>query len=114
MKDKLIAITTLGFIFSLFFYYKVVSPVDSTLTSKKIDESDPVVNFVNQIEEQEKMEWDGSVTVEMIVESMSLEFPEFVMALAEENFIRGYEQAIQDTLEGYKLAEEAAQADAEE
>jgi len=65
-------------------------------------------------EEQEKMEWDGNVTVEMIVESMSLEFPEFVMALAEENFIRGYEQALQDTIEGIRLAEEAAQVDGEE
>ena len=65
-------------------------------------------------EEQEKMEWDGNVTVEMIVESMSLEFPEFVMALAEENFIRGYEQALQDTIEGIRLAEKASQVDGEE
>jgi len=65
-------------------------------------------------EVEETMGWDGNVTVEMIVENMSLEFPEFVMALAEENFIRGYEQALQDTLEGFKLAEEAAPADAEE
>lgn len=69
MKDKLIAITTLGFIFSLFFYYKVVSPVDSTLTSKKIDESDPVVNFVNQIEEQEKME----AIINPIIDSLNSE-----------------------------------------
>ena len=65
-------------------------------------------------EEEETKDWDGNVTVEMIVENMSLEFPEFVMALAEENFIRGYEQAMQDTLEGFKLAEEAEKADAEE
>jgi len=65
-------------------------------------------------EEEEIVDWDGDVTVEMIVENMSLEFPEFVMALAEENFIRGYDQALQDTIEGFKLTEEAAQADAEE
>jgi len=65
-------------------------------------------------EEEETKDWDGNVTVEMIVENMSLEFPEFVMALAEENFIRGYDQALQDTIEGFKLTEEAAQADAEE
>ena len=65
-------------------------------------------------EEEGSMDWNGDVTVEMIVESMSLEFPEFIMPLAEENFIRGYEQAIDDTLEGFKLSEEAAQADAEE
>jgi len=65
-------------------------------------------------EEEESIDWDGNVTVEMIVEHMSLEFPEFIMALAEENFMRGYEQALQDTIEGFKLTEEAAQADAEE
>ena len=65
-------------------------------------------------EEEESIDWDGDVTVEMIVESMSLEFPEFIMALAEENFIRGYDQALQDTIEGFKLSEEAAKADAEE
>ena len=65
-------------------------------------------------EEEGEMDWDGNVTVEMIVENMSLEFPEFVMALAEENFIRGYDQALQDTIEGFKLSEEAEKADAEE
>lgn len=34
-----------------------------------------------------------NVTVEMIIEVMAQEFPEFLMAYAEENFIRGYEQA---------------------
>ena len=102
--------------------------IENTTLKEKVLPENPMkqwlVNYVGETysiavekhnsEEQEKMEWDGSVTVEMIVESMSLEFPEFVMALAEENFIRGYEQAIQDTLEGFKLADEAAQADAEE
>lgn len=39
---------------------------------------------------------DGNITVEMIVEVLGKEFPEFVLALAEENFIRGYEQAVLD------------------
>lgn len=39
---------------------------------------------------------DGNVTVLMIIEQMAKEFPEFVMAVAEENFIRGYSQAIED------------------
>ena len=29
MKDRIIAFSTLGIIFGLFFYYKVVSPVDT-------------------------------------------------------------------------------------
>jgi hypothetical protein len=39
---------------------------------------------------------DGNITVEMIVEVMAKEFPDFLMVVAEENFIRGYEQALAD------------------
>ena len=39
---------------------------------------------------------NDQVTVEMIVGVMVKEFPEFVFALAEENFLRGYEQAFTD------------------
>lgn len=39
---------------------------------------------------------DGNVTVEMIVEVMAKEFPDFLLVIAEENFIRGYEQAALD------------------
>ena len=60
-------------------------------------------------EKGEKIEWNGDVTVEMIVELMAKEFPEFVMALAEENFIRGYQQAFDDIEFGKKMvAEEQA------
>ena len=55
MKDKLIAVTTLGFIFSLFFYYKVISPVDSTLTLSEVDESNQVTHFDVQISEGKKL-----------------------------------------------------------
>ena len=36
------------------------------------------------------------VTVEMIVEVVAKEFPEFLFVVAEENFLRGYEQALDD------------------
>lgn len=39
---------------------------------------------------------DKNVTVEMIVEVMAKEFPEFILAIAEENWVRGYEQAVND------------------
>lgn len=39
---------------------------------------------------------DEGVTVEMIVTTMANEFPEFLMAVAEENWIRGYQQAFDD------------------
>jgi len=39
---------------------------------------------------------DSNVNIEMIVEVMAREFPEFLLALAEENWILGYQQAMAD------------------
>jgi len=39
---------------------------------------------------------DGNVTVEMIVGAVANEFPEFLLVVAEENFMRGYQQALND------------------
>ena len=36
------------------------------------------------------------VTVEMIIEVLAAEFPEFLLVVAEENFLRGYAQGIYD------------------
>ena len=52
-----------------------------------------LVNFVG---EQKELPQDEEVTVDMIVEVMAKEFPEFVLSVAEENFLRGYDQAISD------------------
>ena len=39
---------------------------------------------------------NDDVTVEMVVETLAEEFPEFLLMVAEENYIRGYEQALDD------------------
>lgn len=39
---------------------------------------------------------NGQITVENIVNVMANEFPEFLMAVAEENWVRGYEQGLND------------------
>lgn len=49
-----------------------------------------VVNYVGSKSDQDE------VTVEMIVETMAEEFPEFLLAIAEENWVRGYKQALDD------------------
>ena len=49
---------------------------------------------------------DGNVTVGNIVEVMASDFPEFLGAIAEENWIRGYQQAIADVEEGENLIRE--------
>ena len=51
---------------------------------------------------------NGEVTVEMIVDVMSAEFPEFLLALAEENWLRGYRQGVNDVEVGRMMAENEA------
>ncbi len=51
-----------------------------------------LVNYVGQVLTPE----DGQVTVEMIVQTMASEFPEFLLVVARENWLRGYEQALTD------------------
>ena len=53
---------------------------------------------------------DGVVTVQMIVEKLADEFPEFILAMAEENWVRGYHQAMTDV----HTAQQAAVAAPEE
>jgi len=49
---------------------------------------------------------NDEVNLAMIIETMADEFPEFLLALAEENWVRGYHQAISDMETGKKLYEE--------
>ena len=52
-----------------------------------------IVNYVG-----EKLNpTDDRVTIEMVIAVLSGEFPDIVLALAEENFIRGYQQGISDS-----------------
>lgn len=51
-----------------------------------------IVNFVGNIRNPENDE----ITVEDIVEVFSQQFPEFLLAVAEENWVNGYSQALSD------------------
>ena len=51
-----------------------------------------IVDFVGNSKNPEKDE----VTVEMIVETFADQFPEFLLAVAEENWVSGYTQALND------------------
>ena len=62
---------------------KVVDPEDSPM-------KEWMVTYVGQRFDNEE------VTVEMIVDVMANEFPEFLLAVAEENYIRGYSQGLED------------------
>ena len=51
----------------------------------------------------EKMQPENNeVTVEMVVETVAEEFPDFLAAVAEENWVRGYQQAMNDVVETQK------------
>ena len=39
---------------------------------------------------------DDKVTVEIIIETIASEFPELLLAIAEENYIRGYAKGLDD------------------
>jgi len=72
------------------------------MTDKETPLKDFIVEYVGQ-----KLSSGEEVTVEMIVEVMAEEFPEFLMLVAEENWIRGYEQALDDVSEGERLMSES-------
>jgi len=83
---------------------------NDTLT-QRVDTETPIkkwlVNYVGlEFESRQDTNFDNSVTVEMIVEVMMKQFPEFVLAIAEENFIRGYKQALFDIEYTNNLEEE--------
>jgi len=62
-----------------------------------------IVDYIGVSHSQDE---GGEVTVAMIVETMSREFPEFLLAVAEENWIRGYHQALTDVADGEKTMRE--------
>ena len=66
--------------------------LDKIVESKDSKLKEIIVEFVGETTLPENNE----VTVEHIVEVFSKQFPEFLLAVAEENFIRGYSQALVD------------------
>ncbi len=52
---------------------------------------DLVVNYIG-----DRLAGPEDITVDMAVQVFASEFPEFLLAVAEENFLRGYEQALTD------------------
>ena len=55
-----------------------------------------LLEYVGNKYATEEDEGEFEVTVQMIVDTLAHEFPEFVMIMAEENWVRGYQQGIDD------------------
>ena len=70
--------------------------IENSILDNKVEADSKLKEIVvNYIGEKLAPE-DKNITVEMTLEVFAEEFPEFVLALAEENFIRGYQQAMND------------------
>lgn len=83
----------------------IENPTLKEVVQKENPMKEWLVNYVGEAAQPK----DGNVTVLMIIEQMMKEFPEFLMAVAEENFIRGYQQAIEDVKTHSKRPEETRQ-----
>ncbi len=68
---------------------------------------DYLVNFTGEKLDEE------SVTVHMIAEVIAAEFPEFLFAFAEENFVRGYQIGLEDASKLFEGKAEEAIANSE-
>jgi hypothetical protein len=66
------------------------NPFLAMVVEKDSELKEYLVEYVGKKLDQE------NVTVHMISEVMALEFPEFIFALAEENFLRGYQLGLDD------------------
>ena len=80
---------------------ELVSSVQSGI-NKNTELKEILINYVGQKHNPK----DEKVTVEMIVETIALEFPEFLLAVAEENWLRGYQQGLNDVDLGFRLTNE--------
>jgi len=69
-----------------------------------------IVNYVGKQLQPENDE----VTLEMVISVMASEFKELILGMAEENWIRGYQQALVDVDEGEHLYKEALEVKANE
>ena len=61
-----------------------------------------IINYVGE----KKNPDNDEVTLEMVIDVIADEFPEFIMCISEENWIRGYRQALSDIEEGERLYHE--------
>ncbi len=55
-----------------------------------------IVDYVGKRFATKEDEGEYFVTVQMVAETLASEFPEFLMVMAEENWIRGYKQGLDD------------------
>ena len=69
---------------------------DREIEEKVVEKDTPLKEmFVQYIGEKLKPD-NGEITVEMCVDVLAEEFPDFLLLVAQENFLRGYKQCLSD------------------
>ena len=79
-----------------------VTPTLQEVVTTDTELKEWLVNFVGESHKPD----NGEVTVAMIVDTVAQQFPEFLMAVAEENWVRGYHQALDDVDAGRTAIEQ--------
>tara|TARA_Y100000593_G_C4115716_1_gene240161 strand:+ start:59 stop:349 length:291 start_codon:yes stop_codon:yes gene_type:complete len=72
---------------------------DLSIKDNLVEENTKIKELIVQYAGNKLQPEDGNVTIDMVLGVMADEFPEFLLVLAEENYIRGYEQALNDIQE---------------
>jgi len=73
---------------------------DRELEEKTVEKDTPLKElFVQYIGNKLKPD-NGEITVEMCVEVLAEEFPDFLLLVAQENVLRGYKQCVTDMENG--------------
>ena len=73
-----------------------INDLAGIIITKKNTLKEILVDYIGNKYAIEQDEGEFEVTVQMIVDTLAHEFPEFVMIMAEENWARGYQQGIDD------------------
>ena len=73
-----------------------INKLAGVVVAKENDLKQILVEYVGNKYATQEDEGEFEVTVQMIVDTLAHEFPEFVMIMAEENWVRGYQQGIDD------------------
>tara|TARA_R100000008_G_C3578039_1_gene166527 strand:+ start:1067 stop:1363 length:297 start_codon:yes stop_codon:yes gene_type:complete len=66
------------------------------LLTTTVDGDSEIKQFLVNYTGEKYQPEDEQVTVHMIAEAVAAEFPEFLFAIAEENFLRGYQLGLED------------------
>jgi hypothetical protein len=76
---------------------------DNPDLKKVVECRNELMNYIVQYVGEKYEPDNDDVTVELVVDAFAEDFPEFLLAVAEENWVRGYHQALADVEEGERL-----------